>query len=335
MKRVVGILLIAVGGFLLVLAPMLRFYVVPSLAKAPLSPGEDNPGGVTVSLNEGVAEELFDPGALASGGDPIRTNVALVSTRNTRGDVAASQTDEAKSQDLAIYDSFSRLTDEAGTVVTADTIRVAFNRVSSELVNCCGANYDGNEVVFEGINPLKFPMFTEQQDYDYYDTTLLKAWPAVYQGEEELFGETVYKFVMTIPPTKVGELDFPGNLVGSEGTVKAGEYYANVRTLYVQPTTGSVVKGVEEQNQTFRGPNGQEVTKIKATIGAPDSEVQKSLDSAMKSANLLTLLNSTVPLWSLIIGALALVGGFLLARKPKDEESAALSDDQWGQVPTA
>jgi hypothetical protein len=319
-KRVFGIILAGVGAFLVVLALMLRLYVVPNLAVAPLSPGEDNPDGLTQTVNVGTAEQLIDPAAIAAGEDPIRTNVPLESNRFTRGDVLAAETPEAQEQNLAIYDSFSRLTDDEGTVINADTIRVAFDRVSSELVNCCGANYDGNEVTFEGINPLKFPMFTKQQDYDYFDTTLAKAWPAVYQGEEELFGANVYKFVMTIPPTKVGDLTVPGSLVQSEEpSVTLDEMYANTRTLYVEPTTGSIVKGVEEQNQFFQAANGATVPKIKATIGAPDAEVEKSVDSAMESANLLNTLNNTVPLVAGILGILALVGGFLLARRPQDD----------------
>ena len=332
MKRVVGFALIGLGAFLLVVAGMLRFYAVPALAKAPLSPGEDN-GGINVSLNEGVAEQLIDPAALAAGEDPIRTNVPLVSTRNTRGDVQAAETAEAQEQDLAIYDSFSRLTDSEGTVVNADTIRVAFNRVTSELANCCGANYDGQEVTFEGINPLKFPMFSEQIDYQYWDSSLLKAWPAVFQGQEELFGATVNKYVMTIPATKVGEQDLPGSLVGSdEPSVTATEYYANIRTLYVEPTTGSIVKGVEEQNQYFQAPNGTQVPKIKATIGAPDSEVQKSVDTAMESANLINMLNKTVPLVALSLGILGIVGGLLLLRRPKEDAEYYAPTDEWGQV---
>ncbi len=73
----------------------------------------------------------------------------------------ASQTSEALADDLAIYESFLRTEDNTGTVVSASTLRVAFDRVTSELSNCCGANFDGREVEFSGINPLKFPMFTE------------------------------------------------------------------------------------------------------------------------------------------------------------------------------
>jgi hypothetical protein len=102
-KRGIGFALVGLGAFLVVVAAMLRFYAVPHLAKAPLSPGEDT-GGITVTNSAGTASALFDPAALASGGDPVRTNVALTSVRNTRGDVSAAESSEAKDQDLAIYD---------------------------------------------------------------------------------------------------------------------------------------------------------------------------------------------------------------------------------------
>lgn len=322
MKRALGYLLAGLGGFLLVLALALRFWVVPSIAKAPLSPGEDT-GGITVTNSEGVASELFNPGALASGGNPVRTDVALKAVRNTKGDVPASQTSEAQDQDLAVYDSFQSLTDSEGTVVNADTLRVAFNRVSSELVNCCGANVNGNDVTFEGINPLKFPMFTKQQDYQYFDTTLGKAWPAVYSGEEDIDGLTTYKFVMTIPPTMTSEMDVPGALVGStDPTFKAGRFYSNVRTLNVDPTTGSIVKGQEQQKQTLRGPDGTDkVTVISANLAYTDAEVQESVDDAKSKGGLINTLYSTVPLVALVLGALCLIGGILLMRR-RDEATA-------------
>ena len=339
MKRVWSYLLIGLGAFLLALAALLKFYAVPQLAKAPLSPGEDT-GGITVTNSEGTAAALFDASALATGADPIRTNVPLTSVRNTRGDVSAAEAPEAKDQNLAIYDSFSRLTDSTGTVVNADTLRVAFDRVSSELVNCCGANYNGQDTQFEGINPLKFPMFTKQQDYQYFDTTLGKAWPAVYSGTEDLQGTEVYKFVMTIPPTQTTTMSVPGSLVGStEATYEAPRFYANTRTLLVEPTTGAIVKGDETPKQTLRGPEGTDaVTLLQASIGYTPEQVTESLESANQSAGLLNTLNRTVPLVGLILGALSLLGGILLGRS-KPEEVADFDsydaewDDQTAAVP--
>ena len=178
MRRGIGIVLVGLGVFLVVLGALLRFSVVPAVAKAPLSPGEDT-GGVTQTDQTGVAAKLFDPATLTE-----RTDVPLTVTRFTRGDVPASQTEEAKAGDLAIYDTFQRVEDNAGVVVLADTARYAFDRVTSELSNCCGANVDGENVDMSGIVPLKFPMFTQQQNYPYFDTSLNEGVDAVFQGSD-------------------------------------------------------------------------------------------------------------------------------------------------------
>ena len=317
MKRGLGIALVGVGAFLLVLAGALKWYAVPALSKAPLVPGEST-GGLSTSIAVGVAETLFDPSALASGGNPVRTNVPLTSTRTTRGDVAASQTDEAKAADLAIYDSFSNLTDDAGTTISAGTIRVAFNRVTSELSNCCNANIDGEPVEWAGINPLKFPFNVEQRTYDYFDTTLVKPVPIEFAGTEDLDGLEVYVFKQTIPATQIGEQEVPGSLVGStEPSVKAPRMYENIRTLQVDPSTGSIIAGIEEQKQWLAGADGTEkLTIIKATVGTDESTKQAAIDDAKSNSALLKTLGSTVPLIGFILGAVLLVVGFVLvARK--------------------
>ncbi|MCU0301980.1 MAG: DUF3068 domain-containing protein [Candidatus Nanopelagicales bacterium] len=330
MKRVIGFVLAGLGAFLLVLAGMLKFYAVPQLAKAPLSPGADEPDGITVSVNEGTAVTLFNPGALATGGDPIRRNVPVVSTRFTRGDVQAAEAPEAKDNNIAVYDSFSRLTDPEGTVLSAGTIRVAFDRTSSELSECCGANVDGADVAFAGINPLKFPFFVEKRSYDYFDTTILQAPPAEYVGEEELFGMNTYKFVQNIPPTQYTEIEVPGDLVGSEeASVVGGRFYSNVRTLWVDPVTGSVIKGYEEQKQTLRVDGEDKLVLVEANVGGTDAAVQQTVEDTQSTSNLLNMLNSTIPLVAAILGVLALVGGLLLSRKPAEEEVVASEDEEW------
>lgn len=308
MKRGVGIVLVGLGVFLVVLAALLRFAVVPAVAKAPLSPGEDS-GGVVQTDQSGIAAKLFDPSTLTE-----RTDVPLVATRFTRGDVPASQQADALAQDLAIYDSFVRVEDNAGVVVLASTIRVAFNRVTSELSNCCGANYDGAEVPFSGISPLKFPMFTKAQDYPYFDSSLQEAVPISYVGTEDLEGLSVYRFEQQIEARQIGTLEVPGTLVDSPlPNFVAPRFYANSRTLWVEPTTGAIVKGEERQLQTLRGPDGADkVTIIDAVIGSTPEEVSKGVESAGSQARLIALLNSTAPLIALIVGVVLIVVGIVL-----------------------
>jgi hypothetical protein len=308
MRRGIGIVLIGLGVFLAVLGILLRVTVVPAVAKAPLSPGEDS-GGVTQTDQSGVAAKLFDPATLTE-----RRDVAVKATRYTRGDVPASQTQEALSQDLAVYDTFQRVEDEAGVVVTADTARFAFNRVTSELSNCCGANLDGENVEMSGIVPLKFPMFTQQQTYPYFDTSLNRGVDAVFQGEEEIEGLPVYKFLVTVEPTQIGTLEVPGDLVGSPlPSYVAPRYYANTLILFIEPTTGAIVKGESDQLQTLRGPDGtDQVTIIDAVIGTDTAQVSKYVEEVKPLAALINLLNNTAPLVAVLAGLLLLIIGILL-----------------------
>jgi uncharacterized membrane protein len=308
MRRGIGIVLVGLGVFLLVLGALLRFSVVPAVAKAPLSPGEDT-GGVTQTDQSGVAAKLFDPATLTE-----RTDVPLKVTRFTRGDVPASQTDEAKAGDLAVYDTFQRVEDNAGVVVLADTARYAFNRVSSELSNCCGANVDGENVNMSGILPLKFPMFTQQQNYPYFDTSLNEGVDAVFQGEETVDGLPVYRFLVSVEPTQTGTIEVPGDLVGSPlPNFVAPRFYSNQLTLWVEPTTGAIVKGESVQLQTLRGPdNTDQVTILDAVIGTNPEEITEAVNYAQTQSSLIKLLNDTVPLIAVIVGLILLVLGIVL-----------------------
>ena len=321
MKRGVGLVLVGLGVFLIVLGALLRFTVVPAVAKAPLSPGEST-GGVTQTDQTGVAARLFDPSTLSE-----RTDVPLTVTRFTRGDVPASQTDEAKAADLAIYDTFQRVEDNAGVVILASTARFAFNRVTSEMSNCCGANLDGENVEMSGIVPLKFPMFTQPQNYPYFDTSLNDTVDAVFQGEEEVEGLKVYRFLVSVPPTQTGTLEVPGSLVGSPlPNFVAPRFYSNELTMWVEPSTGAIVKGESAQLQTLRGPDGTDkVVILDAVIGTTPEEATAGVDFAKTQAALISLLNNTVPLIGVILGVILLIVGILLVVTGRKQQGGSHS----------
>ncbi len=157
----------------------------------------------------------------------------------------------------------------------------------------------------------------------------------MYSGTEQLEGATVYKFVMTIPPTQTTTMEVPGSLVGSdEPTFEAARFYSNVRTLLVEPTTGSIVRGSEQQKQTLRGPDGTDrVTLLEASIGYTEAEVRESVASAMDSANLLNTLKTTVPLVAVILGLISLVAGVLVVRRSESDFSELDDDYEWDTAP--
>jgi hypothetical protein len=309
MRRAVGCVLVGLGMFLLVLAPLARWYVYPRVAVAPL--GCDTTSAicedrVNLSPSEGTATTLFDPATLQS-----RTNVALVGQERVRADVDASTGPDNRT----VYDESQTVSDSAGTLINATTMRIPFDGHTSQMINCCKANADGAPITdFSGVNPLKFGFGTEQKTYQYFDKTLNKATPMDFKSVETIDGVDCYKFVQVIAATQMGTLEVPGDLVGSTAaSVQAPEFYANTRTVWVEPTTGVIVKGVEVQKQTLRGADGSDrLTLIEATIGFTPDNVRLSAQAAADGKSQLWLVQTVVPLVGLVLGLLLFALGLYL-----------------------
>jgi hypothetical protein len=119
-------------------------------------------------------------------------------------------------------------------------------------------------------------MFTQQQTYNYFDSTLNQAIPIEYSGTQDLDGLQVYVFKQSIPGTQYTEQEVPGSLVDSpDASFKAPRFYSNERELLVEPNTGSIIGGTEQQKQWLTGPDGTEkVVIIQATISTTQETKQ-------------------------------------------------------------
>ncbi len=186
-------------------------------------------------------------------------------------------------------------------------------------MNCCDAAVGGEPVGdVKAIYPYKFPFDTKKQTYDYFDTTLRAAAPIEFQGEEKLEGLTVYRFQQTIEPTQTSTVDVPGALLGQPApTVTLPRFYGNTRTLWVEPVTGVIVKGQEQQKQTLRGPDGSEVvTLLDLELTFTADNVADSAQRAKDGRNQLALVTTWIPLGALVLGLILLVVGLLMFRSP-------------------
>ena len=319
MRRGLGYALIGIGVFLLILAPLAKWYVAPRLSVAPLGCTGSVlcQDGVSISPSAGIATTLFDPGTLSE-----RANVELTNIQRVKPDVAASNGPDQRT----VYESFSQVVDSSGTVVDAGTERIAFNGHTSQMINCCDANENGTAITdFTGINPFKFPFGTEKKTYQYFDGTIAKALPMEFKGTATVQGLAVYKFEQVIPPTQYAELEVPGSLVGAPDlpSFKAPRFYSNTRTVWVEPTTGAVVKGQEVQKQVLRGPDGTDhLVLIDATLSFTSANVAQSVKTAKEGASQLKLIQTTIPLIGLIGGLILLGLGLFLALGSRREEPA-------------
>jgi len=314
-KRIFGLILFGLGVCLVLLAPLFRFYVGPSSAVTPLNQFTESTGvGV-------VQKQLVISKFLAGDPNPYNENFPVKQTRYTRGDVLAAEQDPAKSDNLAVFDTFQRLNNTAnGELVNASSSRYAFGRTDSLLANCCNANAGGKTVQFSGVMPLKFPFFTKQETYDVWDDTLLGTTPFEFVVAEDHAGVATFKFQSNIPPTKVpgSELKVPAKILGQPGSGDAtiSQYYTGSTTTWIEPETGQIVDSNSSPIVSFRGADGQKDLAVALALkaGGDPAFVESSAKDINSKADLLKLVMNTLPIIFLILGLIFIAVGLLLSR---------------------
>ncbi len=331
MKRIIGLVLIGLGFALIVCAPLFRFYVAPSVAVTPLNQYTES-SGVGVIIKQLDLSKFLTPAT----DKYYPPNQPAVGARVTKGDVIAAEQSTAQEQNLAVFDTFSRLNiatpdasattnDEDGRLITATTSRYAFGRQDSLLANCCGANVAGDSVDFSGVMPLKWPFFVEQQSYDIWDDQIQAAVPAAFAGEEERAGMNTYKFVQNIAPTLVpgSEQSVPSDAVGLPGTtpIVVNPYYTSTVTTWVEPTTGQIVDTSQQSLTTFRGPDATTdlLTFLQFELRADPAYVEQEAPGIKSKADQLNFLMNTLPIILLVAGIVSGIVGFLVWRPRKEE----------------
>ena len=271
----------------------MRYYAYPRLAVAPLDQTQ-------TIVSNGPGANVFDTKTLTN----IKTD--LTATRHVQGDVAAGRK-QGDNTDVWVV-TVSTL-DGDGNVRSRTIQRAAFNNNTSAAVNCCGEYISTTKGVNQPVKHeglvFKFPFDTQKKTYPFFDLTLRKALPMVYQGTESLDGVTVYKFVQTIKPTPSAKpQQLPASLLDLPGTdeVEAQAYYSNVRTVWVEPETGVILKGQEQQYNTIRAEGRDRLITTKVTIGYSPESVAMLAKTYGDKGSQLHLVRTVLPLIALGAG---------------------------------
>lgn len=303
MARRLGFVLVFLGLFLLFFALVERVYAYPRLKKAPL-------------------DQYSQPVATGTGSyfnrspDKLReiTGAQLKNVRTVRGDV------KAGSDEVAVWDSFNSTVDTADQgVITATQERIALDRVTAQSVQCCGENPR-----HQGLT-LKFPFDTRKTTYQFWDAPAQRALPAAFTRTERINGVSVYRFEQRIDQLDIGDQDIPGTLAGEPDTpsVQTDVIYSNVKTLWVEPATGIIVKAQQDVTQVLRTPGGENVlTLIDAVLTYDEATVDANADDAAKGVNQLRILGTILPIAALALGLIALAAGLVLLRSPEGRRVA-------------
>jgi len=289
--RRLGFALVFVGLFLLFFALFERFYAYPRLQKAPL-----DQYSTPVATGTGT---YFNRSSLKEVQGAQLRNIRVV-----RGDV------KAGSSRTAVWDTFSSTVDtQDDGVITASQERVALDRVSAESVHCCGENPRHDGLTF------KFPFNTAKKTYIFWDPGARQSFPAQYLATEKLDGLSVYRFEQRFDGIRTDTLTISGEMAGdpSKDSVPANVIYGNVKTLWVEPRTGIIVKAEQDVNQTLQTEDGRIVlTVVDAKLTYDEATVTHNLGEARDGRSQLTTLSTTLPIGGVLLGILLLAGGLVL-----------------------
>jgi Porin PorA len=297
--RAAALVLLGIGALALTVAVALPTILAPALVRIPLA---------QTARSEAVGHGLtvFYPGDLT-----VHNGVSVTSVRNIAGDAAAPEA----GPDTAVWTVGNVLTDSEGVLVGVTQLTTCFDRRTGLAVQpCASARIDGdNRVTYRG-QVFTFPFGTEQRDYEFFDPNARAAFPARFVGVEQIDGLEVYRFEEQIPETVTMKQDVPGELAGGAAgtTVTADAVYTNKRTLWVEPTTGSIINGQEQIRQWLRGPQGDGVTLLAGTLNFTPEAIASTAGLAAAGRDQVVLLTRTLPIVLGVVGLALVAGGIVL-----------------------
>jgi Porin PorA len=306
MRGVIGVVLAGLGAFLILVAILLPTWLSGQVLKFPLNEYE------TATLAASNAS-YFSASALAE-----KTGVSMEAMYTIKGDASKGNSS------TAVWNEYSYVYDRTNHQPVQEMARTfAFDRRTGQLVNCCGASLNGDTSVRQtGLVGYVFPIGTQKQTYQVFDTTLLRPVPFVYSGTTTVDGISAYEFKENVAPVQTATITVPGSFVGmSAATVPAPEFDELHLTYYVDPQTGALIDVDEHQTTTLRSPatGAQALVLFDADLIATPASVKQIVGLDRSGRNELNLLDTTLPLVFGIVGGVALIAGIFLGRKPRDD----------------
>jgi MFS family permease len=304
MRRVSGFVLTLLGAFLLLLAVLLRFWVLPADLKVPLNTYK------IVHLTGTGAYLSHSSGKQVAG---VYVNV----TTTTEGDVPAGNSG------TAVYNIFSSVEDVTNHVpISYYAYREAFDRQNGQIVSCCGeyiTNPAGQHVSVQmsGLGPV-FPIGTQKQSYVIFDPAPAKPEPVRYEGTTILDGISVYRFVEDVKDVPFGTQQVPDLIAGLPGSGSASltEYYTATNTYYVDPETGAPLDTTQQQVVTL-GTSPTQANPLVAsdlTLAETPSSITNVIATDVHYRNLINLIKNILPVIGLIVGLILIAVGLLFVR---------------------
>ncbi|SDK58820.1 DUF3068 domain-containing protein [Streptomyces indicus] len=316
-----SLVILGLGVFLLVLAPMLAWYVEPRAKRTPIDIDT-----TTVFTGKG---SYFDTGEVET-----LENQNLTITRQVRGDVADS-TDEVAAWDVvqSVDPDKSLPASSPHDSLQWTQERWVTDRETNRPVHCCQES-----PYFEGEAYLKFPFDVEKRSYRWWDSTLGATVPLDYAGKRKVQGYEGLLFTAEVEPVKTGTRQVPGALLKSKASqVIAEEWYANHGIeLVVDQRTGRIIYAQVGPRKTLRMPGSDEdaVVLLDSKKIAFTEKTQKAqVALAEDDSSRLQLVGQTLPIGTGALGFVLTVVGVLLVLRGRERPDPGTPDGPGATTP--
>ncbi|QNP73302.1 DUF3068 domain-containing protein [Streptomyces roseirectus] len=307
MRRTAALILLALAVFFASLAPLLRWYAFPRLAKIPPNTHQE-------TVLEARDATLLDYGTMRA-----RTVPKVTIVQTLKGNVEESERIEKKAgRDVVVWDGLSYVVGPDGKMVSKVPERYIFDAHTQEPVHAPGEMVDGDPVTRTGIE-FKWPFLTEKRDYEYFDAQTRTSAPIHYKGTRAFRGLTVYYFEQTVPWTRVPlpkTMPVAGitpETVAATGTTR---WYTTVRKFWVEPLTGAPVNGEEVHREELRGGtllgDRDRVTAFAGEVKMREDYIEHAVDLVKRNRTLVLLMTSYLPWGFAGLGVVLLALALLL-----------------------
>ncbi|MEV0901509.1 DUF3068 domain-containing protein [Actinoplanes sp. NPDC049802] len=347
MKARLGAVLFGIGFFAVVLAAGIAFYVAPSAARLPYDLKLCTPEVTEDCLKPSIAEAKNARFLYTEGGSNpvVKIETGTLQSTTEIKPLVDTTSEELKSgkidENTVIWSAYGTVIwAEEDKVVSAYEARLAIDRKTAAAVEWYGQELDdvakgegfppqaAEDVSFTG-QLYKFPFGTEQKTYQYFDRDLKKALPIEFKGVEDIQGLETYKFEQVIAETPLNFSDERiKSLLGAFATpdaTSAQVTYANTRTIWVEPVSGTFVK-VQEQQRKKLVPNvGQPTDLLEGVFAYTDETVDNSVESASANKSQVLLISRYLPIGAAVLGSILLIVGLWMvstSRKPAPAKHA-------------
>lgn len=336
-RRTAACLLVGLGALLIVAALLIPTYTLSQLAKTPL----DLEITTIAPSDPNAPSKVLDIKSLTSGtgAAKVNSNVRLISQRY----LTVEDPSDKNQMTLQMGQTLRNIDAQGDTgLLTAVIDRVTINRKTGMPVDddpngsiAVNADSNGNSIAdpvqHDGLQ-YRFPIGTEKKTYPYFDINARKSFDLNFVEQTEINDLKVYHFQQKIPATDLSKVvSAPSNQVslpaskwgipGGDTPVTMDRFYTNTRDVWVEPQTGTIIKGSEQLHMYYaRNADKPDVTALQSTLVFDDNTVNSQIAIAKDSMDKLSLYGRTLPIILGVVGVIVLIAGLVLGLRGSGTE---------------